>query len=303
VRAFAEWLAEQKRPATKKHKTGRPLAQGTIRNAMAPVKALLATALEDGDIRANPSAGVRVALAEDVQADFQDAAEKRRALTLAELGRFLAKLPDDDWRLFFHLLATTGVRWGEVAKLRGKAVTFGKRPVLRLRRSWSAPRAKKPGRVKTPKSRYSRRDIPLTKSVARGLWRVQRGPEELLFITPTGERLRRENVYRRVLLPAAKSAGVQWAAFHTFRHTCASMLFNGGKNIKQVQEWLGHHSATFTLATYVHLMDDGFGDADAVDAAMAKARRLAGGTPVHRGVHTEAENDRNDDDAEAAENA
>jgi integrase len=157
--------------------------------------------------------------------------------------------------------------------------------------------------MKTPKSRYGRRDIPLTKSVARGLWRVQRGPEELLFITPTGERLRRENVYRRVLLPAAKSAGVQWAAFHTFRHTCASMLFNGGKNIKQVQEWLGHHSATFTLATYVHLMDDGFGDADAVDAAMAKARRLAGGTPVHRGVHTEAENDRNDDDAEAAENA
>jgi integrase len=121
-----------------------------------------------------------------------------------------------------------------------------------------------------------------------------------LFTTPTGERLRRENVYRRVLLPAAKSAGVEWAAFHTFRHTCASMLFDGGKNIKQVQEWLGHHSATFTLATYVHLMDDGLGDAGAVDAAMAKARRLAGGTP---GVHTEAENGRNDDGTEAAQNA
>jgi integrase len=94
--------------------------------------------------------------------------------------------------------------------------------------------------------------------------------------------------------------GVEWAAFHTFRHTCAWMLLNGGKNIKQVQEWLGHHSATFTLATCVHLMDDGLGDADAVDAAMAKARRLAGGTP---GVHTDAENGRNDDAAEAAENA
>jgi hypothetical protein len=41
-----------------------------------------------------------------------------------------------------------------------------------------------------------------------------------------------------------------------------------------------HHSGTFTLATDVHLMDDGLGDADAVDTAMAKARRLAG---VHRG--------------------
>jgi integrase len=29
--------------------------------------------------------------------------------------------------------------------------------------------------------------------------------------------------------------------------TCASLLFEGGKNVKQVQEWLGHHDAAFTL--------------------------------------------------------
>ena len=80
------------------------------------------------------------------------------------------------------------------------------------------------------------------------------------------------------------------------------MLFAAGKNIKQVQEWLGHHSATFTLATYVHLMDDGLGSADALDSALADARRLAveGGTP---GVHTDAENGRSDEPGEAAENA
>jgi integrase len=243
---------------------------------------------------------VRIARPEDVQVEVRDAAEQRRALTLAELGRLLAELPDEDSRLLFDTLATTGVRWGEAVELRGKDATFGKRPVLRVRRSWSAPRADKPGRVKTPKSRYSRRDIPLTKSVARALWRLQRGPEELLFSTPTGDRLRRENVYRRVLQPAAKRAGVPWVAFHTFRHTCASVLFDNGTNIKQVSRWLGHHSATFTLATYVHLMDDGMGDADGLDAALAKARRLAGGT---RGVHTEAEYSRNDDAGAAAENA
>ena len=32
-----------------------------------------------------------------------------------------------------------------------------------------------------------------------------------------------------------------------------------------VQEWLGHHSPAFTLATYVHLMDGGLGDADFLD--------------------------------------
>ena len=46
---------------------------------------------------------------------------------------------------------------------------------------------------------------------------------------------------------------------HSFRHTCASLLFSQGRNVKQVQRWLGHHSPSFTLETYVHLMDEGVG--------------------------------------------
>ena len=55
---------------------------------------------------------------------------------------------------------------------------------------------------------------------------------------------------------AAEEAGASWAAFHTFRHTCASLLFERGLNVRQVQKWLGHHSPSFTLDTYVHLLDD-----------------------------------------------
>ena len=52
------------------------------------------------------------------------------------------------------------------------------------------------------------------------------------------------------------------ATFHTLRHTCASLLFEGGKNIKQVQEWLGHADSGFTLRCYVHLIYERRGDAD-----------------------------------------
>jgi hypothetical protein len=31
--------------------------------------------------------------------------------------------------------------------------------------------------------------------------------------------------------------------------------------VKQVAEWLGHADPAFTLRTYVHLLDDGVGDA------------------------------------------
>jgi integrase len=56
--------------------------------------------------------------------------------------------------------------------------------------------------------------------------------------------------------------------FKTFRHTCASLLFAEGRNVKQVQEWLGHADPAFTLRTYVHLMDEGVGDADFLDEAV-----------------------------------
>lgn len=33
-----------------------------------------------------------------------------------------------------------------------------------------------------------------------------------------------------------------------------------GRNAVQVQRWLGHHSAAFALATYVHLLDGDLGE-------------------------------------------
>src|SRR5947207_15589365 len=71
---------------------------------------------------------------------------------------------------------------------------------------------------------------------------------------------------KRSLKPAARRAGVPWAGFHTFRHTCATTLFRHGLNAKQVQMWLGHHSPSFTLATYVHLLPEDLADPDFLDS-------------------------------------
>ena len=68
------------------------------------------------------------------------------------------------------------------------------------------------------------------------------------------------NLHRRTLTRAVQEAGVPWAAFHAFRHHCASRLIADGRNIVQVSRWLGHHSPAFTLGTYAHLMDEGVGE-------------------------------------------
>lgn len=94
------------------------------------------------------------------------------------------------------------------------------------------------------------------------------GPESPVFASRAGTELRPSNVWRRTLKPTRDAVGLPWVTFHTFRHTCASLLFEAGRNVKQVSEWLGHADPGFTLRRYVHLMDEGLGDADFLDTAV-----------------------------------
>jgi len=38
--------------------------------------------------------------------------------------------------------------------------------------------------------------------------------------------------------------------------------------VRQVADWLGHSDPAFTLRTYLHLMDEGIGDAEFMDHAV-----------------------------------
>ncbi len=49
------------------------------------------------------------------------------------------------------------------------------------------------------------------------------------------------------------------------------MLFAEGRNVKQVQEWLGHADPSITLETYVHLMDEGVGEPLELEVAIPEA--------------------------------
>jgi integrase len=75
----------------------------------------------------------------------------------------------------------------------------------------------------------------------------------------------------RVFKPAVEEVGAPWAGFHTLRHTAASRLFKAGRNPVQVQRWLGHHSAAFTMSVYAHLMDDDLGEPVSLPAAGVSA--------------------------------
>ena len=76
----------------------------------------------------------------------------------------------------------------------------------------------------------------------------------MLFTTKRGTRLSYRNQLTRVFKPAAEEAGAEWAAFHTLRHTFASLHIARGTNIVQLSRMLGHHSPDFTLRVYAHMI-------------------------------------------------
>jgi integrase len=241
----------------------RGLEPTSVRKVLAPVRALFATALEEGLIRSNPAAGVRVAMPTRDE-DEVDAA-KVKALGADDLAAFLDATPDE-WRLFFRFLAETGLRIGEAIALAWEHVDFGRRRILVRRRFYR-------GSFGPPKSRYGRRDVPISAELAQALWDLRKDAAgELVFTSASGQMIDPSNLMTRVLKPAAVEAGLgewvkapksrngvraeTWVGFHTLRHTCATALFREGLNAKQVQVWLGHHSPSFTLDVYVALLDE-----------------------------------------------
>lgn len=224
----------------------RGLAPNTVRLAVAPVRALFATAFEDGLIRSNPVAGVRVV----VQGPEEEEEEQAKALSEEELAAFLEALPVE-WRPFFEFLAQTALRIGEAIEVRWGDVEGSR---LRVDRRYYR------GRVALPKGR-KKRSVPLSAELARALWALRKethaSDDELVFTSHTGLRIDQSNLMSRVLKPTARKAGIgDWPGFHAFRHTCATRLFRGGWNAVQVQKFLGHSDPGFTLRVYVHLLDE-----------------------------------------------
>ncbi|WP_210492310.1 tyrosine-type recombinase/integrase [Patulibacter sp. SYSU D01012] len=227
------------------------LADRTVRKVIAPLRACLATAVEEGLIPSNPCTGVRLPVRLEVQED-EDASARR--LTDEELVRVLQAAPAG-WSDLLLLLALAGLRISEALALRWKDVVLVGYPVVKVRR------ALRNGQFAAPKSRHGHRDIPIPASLVDALVARRRTAgsprgDELVFSGTDGRPLDDGYARRKSIQPAAAAAGVPWASFHTLRHTCASRLFDAGWDVKQVQLFLGHHAPSFTLDTYVHLMSD-----------------------------------------------
>ncbi|MVN91177.1 site-specific tyrosine recombinase XerD [Mucilaginibacter aquatilis] len=84
---------------------------------------------------------------------------------------------------------------------------------------------------------------------------IKKGEEDIVFLSRRGSRLTRVFVFM-LIKKLAQSIGLKKKISpHTFRHSFATHLIEGGADLRAVQEMLGHESIT-TTEIYTHLDRD-----------------------------------------------
>ena len=194
-----------------------------------------------------------------------------KILSADQIRLFLEKCDTAKYGLALELTLLTGLCPSETVGLRWKDIEFTKH-FLNVRQS--VTRVKGGGFVfKEPKSEKAKRRISLSEAFINKLrihrskqlelinYRKEKGYKwtnyDLVFPTRFGTPLMATNLNRRDLKDVLKAAGLpKTFSLYSLRHSIASLLLADGANVKDIQELLGHATATFTLDTYTHSVEN-----------------------------------------------
>ncbi len=89
-------------------------------------------------------------------------------------------------------------------------------------------------------------------SQRRAMMNIKPGNQDIVFLNRRGSKLSRVMVFLIIKELASKAGIVKSISPHTFRHSFATHLVEGGASLRAVQAMLGHESIT-TTEIYTHL--------------------------------------------------
>ncbi len=167
-------------------------------------------------------------------------------LSVEEIDRMIAAAESEDPErgvrnaAVLEVLYSCGLRVSELTNLRISDLFFGE------------------GYLRVVGKGDKQRLVPVSDAAKRRirhyleLRKPARAGEEILFLNRNGRKLSRVMIFT-IIKRAAAMAGIDKSVSpHTFRHSFATHLLEGGADIRQVQELLGHESI-LTTEIYTHL--------------------------------------------------
>ncbi len=103
-----------------------------------------------------------------------------------------------------------------------------------------------------PIGRHAIKYINIYKNEYRHNKKINKGNEGFLFLNRYGRKLTREMIFLIIKKVSNKCLSNKNISPHTFRHSFATHLIEGGADLRAVQEMMGHESIT-TTEIYTHL--------------------------------------------------
>lgn len=251
---IAKFYADLLSSGETRHKSGRGLSPKTVRNIAQTLKKALRDGVKFGTLARNVAEGVDLPRYEKPEL---------QAWTNEQLQHFLSHTSrEGDYLLpIWYLLGTAPLRRGEVCGLRWSDVDLVEGQV-HIRHTRLVVHGKTI--EDTPKSKTSRRTVPLGASAVIALAHLKNAQEaaasqlgckpfELVLTDLDGKEIDPEALTRR-FYSATKRAGLPTIRLHSMRHTWASWALSEGESVHVVAGFLGHSDPGFTLRTYAPFM-------------------------------------------------
>ncbi len=249
---------------------GGKLSPATIRQTHAAVNQAFVYAVRNDYISRNP--------AEHAELPTRDTTE-RRALTTAELVRFIEATGTSYYGILYRFLAETGVRPGEACAITWPDVNLEDGTIKISKAVTKGPAGERV--VSLPKTRSSNRLVFAPPGLLEAL-RAHHNQQQSLrldasghvFVNMDGKPLAPWRLNRRDLPRVLTIAGInpEGVSLYNLRHTFATSLLTSSVGDKVASDLMGHADVKITKNTYQH-----------TDVDMQRAAAL------QRAAHLEAE--------------
>ena len=237
----------------------KPLSPGNAKRLYGILQSLFKFAVTQGYIRQTPCINVILPKKNPLEE------QKKMFMTLEELPRFLQMFEQySSFNTIILVLLYTGMRAGECLGLQWDDIDFEQKK-LHIRHTLTDVG----GRhfLTSPKSATSIRDlymnerlISLLKRHREEQWKLQREVgepfihPEMVFTSSTGN-YKDRSILNTSLKRFLKGAEFEYLTLHKLRHTNATLLLNGGIDLKLISEHLGHAGIRVTAETYTAVLD------------------------------------------------
>jgi len=186
-----------------------------------------------------------------------------------ELSTLFEVFKDDPLELAVILGSFYGLRRSEIVGLKWNCIDFERKTITIRHVVTQATIDGKYQLVQKnrTKTKSSTRSLPLVPQFEVMLLKMRETQEQnkaifgdaycrefsdYIYVDPMGYLIKPGYVTQHFRL-VCDNHGLKHIRFHDLRHSCATLLYENGVDMKAIQEWLGHSNISTTLNIYTHL--------------------------------------------------